>query len=472
MSLVARRLSLNARLVAGFASACAVVLLGMALICAVAVNRHFENLDAEALGEKILLVKEVMAEAESLNQLRARLDDAMRHHPDLGVLVSDTAGTPLYSRGSLRPADWAAAARGAGSDRPVTTKAEDGRVYRAIRSPLFQSGMMPRTEYQILITTDTRVHVRFLSFMQATLWVYLALAVPLCALVGWWVARTGLAPLHAMKAQAQAVTATRLNERMPVDSVPVELAVLAQSLNDMLDRLQSDFRRLTDFSAELAHELRTPIGNVLTQAQVALAQPRDAGFYRSVLESVAEELDRLARTVADMLLLARAEHGAWLPRRAPIDLAHEVRTLLDFYEAPAADKWITMAFAGNAQIQGDVLMLRRAISNLLSNALRHVPEGGDVRVEISESADEVRLTVANTGPDIDAAALPHVFDRFFRAPTSRDAVASEGAGLGLSIVRAIIVAHGGTVSVSSTGGQTRFTLVLPQVNTSALTGRA
>lgn len=467
---VTRRLSLNARLVASFAAACAVVLLGMALICAVAVNRHFENIDAEALGEKILLVKEILAEAESVNQLRTRLNDAMRHHPDLGVLVSDTAGTPLYSLGSLRPADWAAAAS-AGSERPVSTKGEGGRVYRVIRSPLLQGGVAA-AEYQILMATDTRQHARFLSFMRATLWAYLALAVPLCALVGWWVARTGLAPMHAMKAQAQVVTANRMNVRMQVDSVPLELAGLAQSLNDMLDRLQSDFRRLTDFSAELAHELRTPIGNVLTQTQVALAQPRDAGFYRSVLESVAEELDRLARTVADMLLLARAEHGLWLPRRVQIDLAREVRTLLDFFEAPAADKQITMACAGNAQAQGDVLMLRRAISNLISNAVRHTPEGGDIRVEISESAADVRLSVANTGPEIDAALLPHVFDRFFRAPASREAVASEGVGLGLSIVRAIIVAHGGTVSVSSEGGQTRFTLALPRADESAPTSPA
>lgn len=464
-----RRMSLNARLFVGYAAASALVLLGMALISALAVNRHFENLDAEALGEKLLLVKGIMDEAESLGQLRTRLDDAMRHHPDLGVLVSDTAGTPLYSMGSLRPADWAAAARSAESDRPVATKSEGGRVYRAIRSRMVH-GSKPSTEYQILMATDTRQHDRFLSFMRTTLWAYLALAAPLCALVGWWVARTGLAPLHAMKAQAQAVTAKRLNMRMPVDSVPVELAGLAESLNGMLDRLQNDFRRLTDFSAELAHELRTPIGNVLTQTQVVLAQPRDADFYRSVLESVVEELERLARTVADMLLLARAEHGLWVPRRALVDLEHEVRTLLDFFAAPAADRRITMTCAGNAQVQGDVLMLRRAVSNLISNALRHTPEGGDIHVEISESAAEVRLTLANTGPDIDAAALPHVFDRFFRAPTSRDAVASEGIGLGLSIVRAIIVAHSGTVSASSTGGQTRFTLVLPSVDGNASTG--
>ena len=172
-----------------------------------------------------------------------------------------------------------------------------------------------------------------------------------------------------------------------------------------------------------------------------------------------------------MLLLARAEHGLWVPRRVPIDLVHEVQTLLGFYEAPAADKRITMALRRertDARRRLDVAPGDRQFD--LQRALRHTPEGGDIRVEISAFAAEVRLTVANAGLDIDAAVLPHVFDRFFRAPTSRGAMASEGIGLGLSIVRATIVAHAGTVSASSTGGQTRFTLVLLSVDGNAPTG--
>ncbi len=145
---------------------------------------------------------------------------------------------------------------------------------------------------------------------------YVALAVLASGLFGWWAARRGLSPLRAMASRAKAVTGDKLDQRMPVEAVPVEMAALAADLNAMLARLQDDFRRLSEFSSDLAHELRTPLTNLMTQTRVALSQPRDAARYRDVLASNVEELQRLSRMVSDMLYLAKMEHGLDLPTRS------------------------------------------------------------------------------------------------------------------------------------------------------------
>jgi two-component system, OmpR family, heavy metal sensor histidine kinase CusS len=229
----------------------------------------------------------------------------------------------------------------------------------------------------------------------------------------------------------------------------------------MLARLEDAFRRLSDFSSDLAHELRTPISNLMTQTQVALSQPRDAATYLEVLGSNAEEFERLARTISDMLFLAKADHGLMLPSRENIVIEQEIGLLFDFYEALAAERGIDLELSGSGQLDGDRLMLRRALSNLLSNALRHAPDGSGVAVRIERSASEVVVTVENQGETIAEAHLPHLFERFYRADGARVYHPAEGAGLGLPIARAIATAHHGSVSVESSEGITRFSLRFP-----------
>ena len=232
----------------------------------------------------------------------------------------------------------------------------------------------------------------------------------------------------------------------------------------MLDRLQRDFRRLSDFSADLAHELRTPLTNLLTQTQVALSSNRDAKTYRDILASNAEELQILARMVSDMLFLAKTERGVDLPNRESFMASREVLALLEFYESVAEEKRIRISLHGEGRIHGDRLMFRRAVGNLLSNALRYVPERGALGVELSERPDAVEVSVHNTGPDIDESAIPYLFDRFYRADPSRVRPETDGAGLGLAITKAIVEAHQGTISVHSNNGVTRFTLSFPAVS--------
>jgi two-component system heavy metal sensor histidine kinase CusS len=246
-----------------------------------------------------------------------------------------------------------------------------------------------------------------------------------------------------------------------VEAVPVEMADLAQELNRMLDRLQEDFQRLTDFSSDLAHELRTPISNLLTQTQVALATKRDAATYRDILASNAEEFQRLARMVADMLFLAKTERGVDLPHKERFSARQDAIALLEFYEAVAEEKRIRLRLEGDGDVEGDRLMFRRALSNLLSNALRHTPEAGTITVHIAGTAQSTMVSVENTGSDIDPKMLLRLFDRFYRADPARAHPDAEGSGLGLAITRAIAEAHGGRVTVTSSNGRTCFALVFP-----------
>ena len=454
------RLSLTTRLTLLYSLVSALLLLGMAGLTAVAVDRHFEVLDRDTLHDKIELIQDSVAKAGTAADLQRRLDDALQNHPGLFVRVDDAAGSVLYASAQFSFPAELVKAHGVDAGPAFFTWLQGEREFRAL-SAVAPAHAGLRQDMRIWVALDTLHHAHFISALRAALWLYAGLAAGLSGMLGWWAARTGLAPLRAMKARAQAVTAHKLDQRMPAEAVPVEMADLAHSLNEMLERLQRDFQRLSEFSSDLAHELRTPISNLLTQTQVALAQPRDAAAYREILASNAEEFQRLARMVSDMLLLAKAEHGLLLPRTEPIDLADEVRALFDFYEALAEEKQIELRCSGAAVLSGDRLMLRRAISNLLSNALRHTPPRGCVEVVIESRPSAISLQVGNSGSTIAPELLPRLFDRFFRADKSRAHPDTEGAGLGLAITQAIVQAHGGQAAVTSAAGRTCFTLSFP-----------
>ena len=230
----------------------------------------------------------------------------------------------------------------------------------------------------------------------------------------------------------------------------------------MLDRLGESFSRLTQFSSDLSHELRTPINNLMGEAQVALSRARTADQYREVLESSLEELDRLSRMTENMLFLARTDQPAAGIIRDWIDARREVEKLAEFYEIMADESGLHIRCTGNARVFADLSLMRRAISNLISNALRHTPRGGDVEVALKDETDgSATIAISNAGPGIPAQHLKRIFDRFYQVDTSRER-SRDGVGLGLAIVNSIMRLHGGTVSVSSEpGAHTTFILRFP-----------
>jgi two-component system heavy metal sensor histidine kinase CusS len=298
----------------------------------------------------------------------------------------------------------------------------------------------------------------FLAALREKLWVVLALGALLTAALGWVAARRGLAPVRAMADVAQRISATRLDAHVPTAAVPAELRGLAQAFNDMVGRLADSFRQLSDFSSDLAHEMRTPISNLVTQTEVALSRTRAADEYREVLYSSLEEYARLTRMISDMLFLAKSDHGTTALQMEAVDLAAETQKLFEFFAALADERHVTLTLQGSGAIRGERLMIRRVISNLLSNAIRHTPARGEIRVTIGPlEGGNVRLAVTNPG-EIPSEHLPRLFDRFYRVDASRQRT-SDGAGLGLAITKSIVQAHGGSIDVASSGGKTCFEIV-------------
>jgi two-component system heavy metal sensor histidine kinase CusS len=278
------------------------------------------------------------------------------------------------------------------------------------------------------------------------------------ALLGWLVTRQGLLPLAKLTKKASSISTKHLSERMPTENLPVEIRSLSCTLNEMLQRLEVAITHLSDFSSDIAHELRTPVNNLMTQTQVCLSQPRKKEEYIDILASNAEEYQRLSRMITDMLFLAKSDNQGLILDKEKLSVEQEINELFEFYEALAEECKVTLLLTGKADFSGDKLMLRRAFSNLLSNAIRHSFSNSEIIVQLKEQSGQVVVSIENKGETISVKDIPHLFKRFYRADKSRTHGKHEGVGLGLAITKSIVELHNGTISVVSENNATKFTL--------------
>jgi two-component system heavy metal sensor histidine kinase CusS len=277
------------------------------------------------------------------------------------------------------------------------------------------------------------------------------------------VARSGLQPLKEITRATEHITASQLHERLAARGWPEELDSLGRSFDRMLDRLEDSFQRLSQFSADLAHELRTPVNNLRGEAGVALSKVRTAQEYRRTLESSLEEYARLTRLIDNMLFLARAEGaGRNQLKSLTFDARKETESVCEFYEALAEDRGVEVRCEGVAKVNADPVLFRQAVSNLLSNALNSTSHGGRVRFSLYQHEHgSCQVSVDDTGCGIAPEHLSRIFDRFYRIDKARSRNPN-GAGLGLAIVKSIMALHDGTVDVrSQIGNGTQFTLTFP-----------
>ncbi len=445
-----RRLSLGGRLALLFAACTAAVSLGAGLLFNRASAQHFVELDQQLLSGRLSLMRSLLDGVATPQQLATRLPmliNELSHQADLALRVRGADGTPWFDSRAALPDE----PRGAG----LATLRTQGVDYRSLSIALDQG--RPDSP-QLTLFLDITHHQHFLQGMQRLIWLTVGLSALATALLGAWAARRGLKPLRQMGKVAASVNARSLTTRLPAEQMPEELAELAATVNAMLQRLDDAFQRLSAFSADIAHELRTPLSNLLTHTQVTLTRPRALEEYREALHGNLEELQWMAQLVNDMLYLAKADHGLLMPSRQPLDLAGEVDALLEYYAPLAEEAEVRLLREGQARTEGDRHMLRRALSNLLDNALRFTPAGGEIRVTL---ADGLRVSVANTGPAIPPQLLERLFDRFYRADPARQEGSSEHAGLGLAITRSIVQAHGGSIRAECADGWTRFVIELP-----------
>lgn len=456
--------SLALRVTLLFGIAAAIVFPVFGWIIDRSIQSHFSMEDSNELKAIAQSVKKALSAVRSEDDLRVierRFSDILIGHHSASLYIAAHDGRTIYASSNPDLSIIANTAIAGNTGGSSTREWRDGdNHYRVLIQRMDNDGAAYSPSYTVAVAVAIDYHLHFLNEFRHTLWLVIASGVAVMSLMGWIAVRQGHAPLRRIVAQIRQTSANDLNARLPPETVPRELTDLVVSFNELLERMEEAFIRLSNFSADIAHELRTPVTNLMTQTQVALSRTRSLDGYREILYSSIEEYERMAQMIGDMLFLAQADNGLYTLNATVVDLDKEVRSLFEYYEVWADERHVTLALEGAATVSGDRLMLRRALSNLLSNAIRHTPASQTVRVKLESSHhDEISIVIENPGTPIPPEHLPRLFDRFYRIDPSRQR-GGEGAGLGLAIVKSIVDVHGGRIEVKSTDDCTMFRITL------------
>ncbi|KVD96404.1 histidine kinase [Burkholderia stagnalis] len=384
--------------------------------------------------------------------------DVLLSHPGVYLGIYDARGTPLVEHADGPDPALKPLADGPHPDsQPFTCAPKAIGQARCI----FSKVVLPSGEaIRMLLVRAAEDRQSLLDSYRDHIWFAIAAGALLVCALGHAVTRRGLLPVRDIGRQASRIEAHNLDERLDIRGGPVELHELALSVNRMLDRLERSFERLSRFSSDLAHDMRTPLANIISASQITLSRARSAEEYEALIDSNIEECERLQRMIDSMLFLARTDNAQQHLTLAALDAADELQRLASYFQGLAEDAGVRIVVHGRGNVHADAPLFRRAVSNLVSNALQHAHRGSTIELAVSVGADHAAVSVANQGAVIAPDQLDRIFERFYRVDASRHGSA-RNAGLGLAIVKSIMALHRGSVAVTSDAQRTIFTLRFP-----------
>ncbi|MBL1321769.1 MAG: heavy metal sensor histidine kinase [Methylophaga sp.] len=452
--------SLTLRLTLLFSIVATIVFLSFGWIMERSIEKHFEMGDIKELkliSNAVIPILQSVDAKQDAAHLQQRFDDILigHHHPLLRI--TDSIGKLIYNSPELDLTQIPIPLSTLPEQQLVKKWQNDNNHYRILFQPAKSNTGMA---YTVMVAISTDFHQHFIANFRLILWGMVLLGIFVMGLMSWLAVRYGHRPLRYITDQISHISSNELSTRLDPHDVPIELSNLATSFNDLLMRMDKAFDQLSNFSADIAHELRTPVTNLMTQTQVALSRTRSNEEYQEVLYSNMEEFERLSQMIADMLFLAKTDNKIDPIEMEDVDLEQEIHSLFDYYEAWAEENGVSLIVEGSVQLQCNRLMLRRAISNLLSNAIRYTRKGQDVTITLSQVEYSASIVVQNPGEPILTEHLSKLFDRFYRVDPSRQRI-SEGTGLGLAITKSIVEAHGGSIHATSDESKTQFQIIIP-----------
>lgn len=453
--------SIAFRLTVLYSAVALLTLLTVAAVLYWAVVDSVTQDDQRFLSEKIHVLRSMLEQRpsdQSLMEEEVKWETGVLPHARYFVQISDRQGrvleaTPGLDRSGIDEANFPEPANLDTTIAPVGRQTTaQGRTY-LLTAAVARLGTGGTDSRVVRLALDvSREDMIFAEFRHIA-WIVVLAGLLVSALLGGLVARRELRPIRAMADATARTSASRLHHHLDSTEWPAELQPLVTEFNGMLYRLDDAFSRISGFSADLAHELRTPLNNLMGEAEVTLSRMRSEDEYRDTLGSILEECQRLSRMTDSLLFLARSDNPVGQLHRERFSARDELLTIADFYDAVAEEAGITLTVQGEGTVFADRDMFRRAVTNLVSNAIRHSPQNSDVCLRLVKKETGLEVWVEDVGSGVPPELQEQLFDRFFRADADRSKLSSSGSGLGLAIVKSIMKLHGGSVTLTSQPGQ-------------------
>ncbi len=446
--------ALSVRLALMFALVSALLLGSIGFYMYQSLQREIAWRDDQALLGRLERMQALLDDSESIDALRSRpqLYENMLGNRDSLLWIVDEGGQRLIEiNPTLLPL-------------PVLPPAPQSALGDSFTSEPLRLAWLDviRGDRRLTLIAGKLLSEReqMLSAYRLKLWLALSVGTFLAFALGWLVSQRGLRPVRQLAMRAAAIDVQHLHLRIDEFKDVSELQALSYALNQMLSRLEDGFAQLSRFSEDLAHEMRTPLSNLMGHTQQTLGRNRSVEDYQNLLISNLEEYERLARMIDSMLFLARTEHANASINCEVVDLHELVEQLCEYFEGMAQERSIDLINRASGELLVDPQLLRRALANLLANALRYGTPHSAVSIRSCLHDGVCEISVHNCGEPIATEHLPRLFERFYRCDPSRNQPDDSG-GLGLAIVRSIMLAHGGQVSVVSGEIGTSFSLLFP-----------